>query len=108
MPCLLYLPSLTEEAESLRVLEAAYRALISLAMVRFANEEQRRFRTKSLDRIFHHGIMKGYAHAGEHVKIAELLVNQIADLTNKMGIGCAKQLKVLDWPYEFGAPLKLL
>lgn len=40
------------------------------------------------------GIFKGYAHAGEKVHIAELLVKQMAILIDEMGIWCAKHLKV--------------
>jgi len=94
MPCLMYLPSLTEEAESLHLLRAAYPALISLARVRFADEKQRDAKMKALDRILRYGVLKGYGHAGEHVRIAELLVNQIENLINEMGIASVKHLKV--------------
>ena len=94
MSCLLYLPSLTEEVDSLHILKAAYRALISLAVARFPGDEQQVFRMRTLDRILQLGVFKGYAHAGEHVRIAELLVDQITELTNKMGIESVKYLRV--------------
>jgi tRNA nucleotidyltransferase (CCA-adding enzyme) len=93
-PCLMYLPSLTEEAESLHLLGAAYPALISLARVRFADEKQRDAKLEALDRILRYGILAGYAHAGDHVRIAELLVNQTAELINEMGSASVKHLKV--------------
>ncbi|MCJ1461368.1 hypothetical protein MMC28_011750 [Mycoblastus sanguinarius] len=93
MSCLLYLPSLTEEVDSLHILKAAYRALISLAVARFPGDEQQVFRMRTLDRILQLGVFKGYAHAGEHVRIAELLVDQITELTNKMGIESVKYLR---------------
>ena len=94
MPCLLYLPSLTEEAESLEMLNAAYTALIALALARFPDEKDHPARMKALDRILRQGVLKGYAHAGEHVKITELLVQQIVELINEMGIESVKHLKV--------------
>ena len=94
MPCLLYLPSLTEEAESLQMLRAAYPALIALALTRFQDEKDRTARMRALDRILRQGVLKGYAYAGEHVKIAELLVQQIVNLVNEMGIESVKHLKV--------------
>lgn len=99
MPCLMYLPTLTEEAESLRLLNAAYPALIYLSLVRFSDEKQRDSRTKALDRILRFGILRGYSHAGEHVRIAELLVNQMMNLINEMGITSVKHLKV--WYRQF-------
>lgn len=94
MPCLLSLPLLTEEAESLQMLKAAYPALISLAIVRFPGEKHQAARIKALDNILRTGILKGYAHAGEHVKIATLLVNEMTVLVNELGVQSVKHLKV--------------
>ena len=94
MPCLMSLPSLTEEAESLQMLKAAYPALISLALVRFPGEQNQAAKFKALDRILRNGILKGYAHAGEYVKIAELLVKEMTVLVNELGVESVKHLKV--------------
>ena len=94
MPCLMSLPSLTEEAESLQMLKAAYPALISLALVRFPGEKRPAARIKALDKILRNGILKGYAYAGEHVQIAELLVNTMTILVNELGVESIKHLKV--------------
>ena len=94
MPCLSYLPSLTEEPDSLRILGAAYPVLIQLALARFPDERKYAARIKALDRVLRNGIVKGYAHAGEHVKIAELLVNQTTRLVNVMGTESVRHLKV--------------
>ena len=93
MPCLSYLPTLTEEPKSLRVLGAAYPLLIQLALVRFPDDKHAA-RIRALDRVLRNGIIKGYGHAGEHVKIAELFVHQITRLVNEMGIEFVKHLKV--------------
>ena len=92
----MYLPSLTEETESLQLLNAAYPALFELARVRHADERQRAARSRAFDSILRSGVLIGYAHAGEHVKIAEVLVQQMTFLINEMGIASAKHLKVCD------------
>lgn len=94
MPCLLYLPSLTEEVESLQILEAAYPALMALTNVRFADKKHQVLRMKAFDKILRYGVLRGYALAGEYVKITELLVIQMTQVINEMGIESAKHLKV--------------
>ena len=95
MPCLMCLPSLTEEAESLELLKAAYPSLMSLALVRFPDEKHQAAKVKALDKILQNGLLKGYAQAGEHVKIGKLLVNEMAILVTELGIDSVKHLKVL-------------
>ena len=94
MPCLMCLPSLTEEEESLKLLKAAYPALMSLAFVRFPDEKHQAAKVKALDKILRDGILKGYAQAGEHVRIGELLVNELATVVKELGIDSVKHLKV--------------
>lgn len=95
LPYLAYLPSLTPEGESLQLLGAAYPALISLARTRFPGGHiAMDARRKHLDTIVRQGILKGYYHAKEHVKITEFLVGQITVLVEEMGIWAAKHLKV--------------
>lgn len=94
MPCLMYLPTLNDEVDSLILLRAAYPALIALAHVRFPEGKHKSSRLKMLDRVLRFGVLKGYTHAGDYVKIAELLVNQIIELVNEMGIYFVKHLKV--------------
>lgn len=94
MPCLLSLPSLTEEPESLQMLKGAYPALNSLAVVRFPGQKHQAARIKALDKILRNGILRGYAHAGEHVRIAELLVNEMTVLVSELGVESVKHLKV--------------
>ncbi|KAI9821707.1 MAG: CCA tRNA nucleotidyltransferase, mitochondrial [Pycnora praestabilis] len=108
MPCLLYLPSLTPEHESLRLLGVAYPALISLVRVRYPTNSQqmislirakpdpdeiRKGKTKLLDQILRKGILNGYRQANEYVKIVELLVQQLGMLVDEMGISSVKHLK---------------
>jgi len=110
LPSLLHLPSLTPETESLALLSAAYPALITLARVRFPEEtvtagidhktpkpkpkpDPTEERIRALDRVMREGILKGYAHAGEYVRVAEVLVRQIRVLLGEMGVGFVRYLK---------------
>lgn len=101
-PSLLYLPSLTPVDESVAILSAAYPTLMVLAGVDldmaaadgnptngFTQEQQ-----KLLDRIIREGILVGYNHASEHVRIVELLCEQLRCIVNGMGILTIKHLKV--------------
>ena len=94
MPHLLYLPSLTPENESTAILEATYVALIALNRRLFPGDKYRQPRIKELDKVMRDGIFKGYAHAGENVRIAELLVKKLTDLVNEMGVDSARHLNV--------------
>lgn len=95
MPCLLYLPSLVVENESIGILESAYVALILLHQVQFPGEKNRPQRMNSLEKVLTDGIFKGYAHAGENVRIAELLVHKMISLIRELGIEVVKYSKVL-------------
>ena len=95
IPCLMSLPSLTEEVESLEILKAAYPALISLALVRFPDERHRVAKVNAFDKILRDGVLKGFAQAGEHVEIGKLLVNQMSIVVKQLGIESVKHLKVL-------------
>lgn len=106
-PSLMFLPSLTEEAESLQMLKAAYSTLVSLALVRFPGEKYQAARFKALEHILRNGIFKGYAYAGEHVKIAELLVNRMGNIVKELGIESIKHLKVSCKPIWIGSQLTL-
>lgn len=94
MPCLSYLPTLTPEKESLRLLSAVYPALVSLIRAKTPGKDSRVSRLRSLDSVLRLGVLRGYAHAGEYVKIGEMLVNRMADLIGEMGIWSVKHLKV--------------
>ncbi|KAL8980136.1 MAG: hypothetical protein Q9205_004695 [Flavoplaca limonia] len=95
MPYLLFLPSLTPEEESIPLLNATYDTLLSLTLTRYKSSETKSTKIKTLDAILRYGILKGYTHAGEKVRIAELLVKKSTDLVNAMGIYCVKHLKDL-------------
>jgi len=104
MPNLLYLPSLTPEEESLELLGGVYPALFALVRARFdgegggkggkGGEGGRGGRQKALDEVFRVGVIKGYAYAGENVRVAEFLVGRMGELVREMGVESCKYLKV--------------
>ena len=94
MPCLLYLPDLTPEAESIQLLDAVYPTLFRLIRIRSPKAKDQGSKQKALDHVFRYGILKGYAHAGENVHIAEYLMRELTDMVNEMGIASCKHLKV--------------
>lgn len=94
MHYLLYLPTLVTDEDCLQILGAVYPALVALNRARFTDYKDRRLKTKHLDQIMREGIFKGYAHAGEKVYIAEMLVKQMTILIKELGIGSVKHLKV--------------
>ena len=92
----------------MQMLKAAYPALISLALARFPGKNDQATRIKALDKILRKGILKGYAFAGEYVKIAELLVNEMVVLVNSLGAESVKHLKVSREPLWIQLWLTLL
>lgn len=96
MPCLSYLPTLTPEKESVRLLSAVYPTLLTLIRRRYATVtgDSDKQKISALENIIRVGILNGYAHAGENVTIATFLVSQITALVDEMGIASVKHLKV--------------
>ncbi|KAI9730413.1 MAG: hypothetical protein M1834_005923 [Cirrosporium novae-zelandiae] len=96
LPCLLYLPTLISETESLQLLRAVYPALICLANARWeGGESGQEKRLKTFDRILQQGVLGGHQQAGDHVKIADVLVENAGIIVDEMGIYSVKYLKVL-------------
>ncbi|KAI0600975.1 hypothetical protein F4775DRAFT_582523 [Biscogniauxia sp. FL1348] len=116
-PAVLNLPSLTPEPESVALLAAAYPALFDMAGVeRSENENENendddgetktetKIKTKKfgdfteeqralVDRIVREGIMTGYHHAKEHVRLVSLLCEELRRLVDGIGILAVKYLK---------------
>ena len=99
MPCLMYLPTLTPEEESVALLSAAYPGLLNLANARYAdytqNEKTSDNRSRFLDKLVRKGIIYGLSHAGENVKVAQTLLDQLGRITLSLGIESVKHLKAL-------------
>lgn len=96
-PTLSYLPSLTPEDESVALLVPAYSALLGLAGKQpavgkdgIAGAPKNGF----LDRMLREGVLGGYFHAKDHVRIVEVLCQQTVAILNDMGVHAVKHLKV--------------
>ena len=104
MPCLLHLPSLTPQAESLALLNATYPALIALSHVQYPSAGEPSpspARIRFLDQILRKGVLAGYAHCSENVEMSEFFVRQLSHLVADMGVYSVKHLKVSHqaiWP----------
>ncbi|KAH8681612.1 hypothetical protein BX600DRAFT_28060 [Xylariales sp. PMI_506] len=103
-PAVLYLPSLTPEDEAVRVLGAAYPVLFQIAGLAYPEDligEPTRTpdfsasQRKLLDKIIREGIMVGYHHAKEHIRLVELFCNKMQSIVNGIGILAVKHLKDL-------------
>lgn len=95
MPYLLYLPSLTPEDESVPLLQATYDALLALTLARYNMPDMPKSKIKALDAILRYGILGGYSHAGDNVRISRLQMIKLTDLINATGLHCVKHLKDL-------------
>ncbi|RYP35519.1 hypothetical protein DL767_003773 [Monosporascus sp. MG133] len=102
-PAVLYLPSLTPESESITILNAAYLALIAMAGIDLesttdepqSNPKFTETQQKLLDKIIREGILVGYSHASEHIRLVELFCEKLRCVVNGMGILAIKHLKNL-------------
>lgn len=96
-PTLAFLPSLTPESESVLLLSAAYAALLRLADKQPALGKDGvpgAPKNGLLDKMLREGVLTGYFHAKEHVKIVEVLCRQTAAIVGEMGVHAVKHLKV--------------
>ena len=97
MPCLTYLPPLTPEEECIPILSAAYPALLSLARVHYADTSRKTksIRNKSmfLHKLVRKGVFYGLSHAGENVKVAQVLLDQLRQIVQCLGLETVKHLK---------------
>ncbi|ETS83339.1 hypothetical protein PFICI_05215 [Pestalotiopsis fici W106-1] len=103
-PAVLFLPTLTPEDESIRILNVAYPALFQIAGLPYPENvigepvKQPEFteaQRKMLDTIIRQGLLVGYHHANEHIRLTELFCNKATSIVNGMGILSVKHLKNL-------------
>ena len=99
MPCLMYLPPLTSEEECIPILSAAYPSLLSLATVHHADPSQKSSssgnKPKFLHKLVRKGIFYGLSHAGENVKVAQVLLDQLRQIVQSLGLESVKHLKTI-------------
>ncbi|KAH6856481.1 hypothetical protein B0I37DRAFT_301774 [Chaetomium sp. MPI-CAGE-AT-0009] len=96
-PTLSFLPSLTPEQESVELLVPAYDALLILARKQPAVGKEGiagALKNSFLDRMLREGVLGGYFHAKDHVRIVEVLCQQTAAILDEMGVHAVKHLKV--------------
>ncbi|OAA51101.1 hypothetical protein BBO_01048 [Beauveria brongniartii RCEF 3172] len=93
LPSLLFLPTLTPEADSVALLRAAYRALRTLALA--ADDPADGKRRALLDRMLREGVLAGYFHASQHIRVVEVLMQAAAQIVEALQIYAVKHLQSL-------------
>jgi hypothetical protein len=98
LTCTSYLPSITLEEDSIAILNKAFPALLTLANRAFPISNPPTYsaeRINFLTKLLRQGIFSGYRHAGENVRIAETLLNQLPPILDALGVDSVKHLKIL-------------
>ncbi|KAI9163740.1 Nucleotidyltransferase lcsQ [Paramyrothecium foliicola] len=93
-PTLMFLPTLTPEAESIELLHAAYGALFLLIKGEPGGvvlPDQR----SSLDKLFRDGIVAAFYHASQYARITELLMKYTTRVVQELGLSATKHLQTL-------------
>ncbi|KAM3440360.1 hypothetical protein NHJ13734_003299 [Beauveria thailandica] len=93
LPSLLFLPTLTPESDSVALLRAAYRALRMLALA--ADDPADGKRRALLDRTLREGVLAGYFHASQHIRVVEVLMQAAAQIVEALQIYAVKHLQSL-------------
>lgn len=91
--CVTYLPSFTSPEESAFLLNVAIPATLSLANA--SHPEPSKERTTALLNILRKALLAPYAHASEHLVIAETLFDRLPSAVEALGIDCVVHLKDL-------------
>lgn len=94
LPLLSYLPTLTPEADSLRLLGRTFPCLLALARTRFPADADRDHKLRSLDKILREGVLRACTYAGDYPNIVTKLMQEIIELVTEMKIEAVKHLKV--------------
>ncbi|CAN8102566.1 unnamed protein product [Discula destructiva] len=99
-PTLLFLPTITPEAESELLLAPAYHSLLMLARktdlkVKSGPSASRTPRARLLDKMLRDGVFPAYSHVKEHAVIVRRLFCVAGILVREMGINSVKHLKDL-------------
>lgn len=125
MPCLGYLPTLTPEDESARLLSVAYPALISLSntldtpsssISTITTSPKSPQCLKLLDNLIRKGILMTFTYCPEHAKITTVTTKNLALIFNAMGLDSIKHLtfilpmlsSILTHPFVTASPPLLL
>ncbi|KAJ3492627.1 hypothetical protein NLG97_g5264 [Lecanicillium saksenae] len=92
-PSLLFLPALTPEAESVTLLRSAYRTLLTLAVA--DSDPAGKKRRALLDKMLRDGVLAGYFHASQHIRVVEVLMQSVAQIVETLQIYTVKHLSSL-------------
>ncbi|KAK8128712.1 hypothetical protein PG984_009820 [Apiospora sp. TS-2023a] len=101
-PAVHFLPNITPEDESRRILSAAYPALFQLAGITASSQSEEgstgttaltTAQRKLLDRIIRDGILTGYFHAKNHIQLTAVFCERLSYAVNGLGILSVKYLK---------------
>ncbi|KAJ6787317.1 hypothetical protein PWT90_09132 [Aphanocladium album] len=92
-PSLLFLPTLTPEAESVTLLRSAYRTLLTLALA--DSDPAGKKRRALLDKMLRDGVLAGYFHASQHIRVVEVLMQSVVQIVEALQIYAVKHLQSL-------------
>nr|OQO30459.1 hypothetical protein B0A51_02801 [Rachicladosporium sp. CCFEE 5018] len=105
MPCLLHLPSLTPEPDSIALLSTTYPALLALARLQFpitppstsklSPEPSRQLYVKNLDHILRKGILHSHAFCSQYPGIVKVLYDNLTVMLWELGIDSIKHIKYI-------------
>jgi hypothetical protein len=92
LPTFLLLPTLTPEKDSIMLLRLGYQAALTLATV--SKDSHNSNRRRLLDVIVRDGILAGYHHAQNYVRITDVLMQNMAKVVACLGVCSIKHISV--------------
>lgn len=105
MPCLTFMPDITPEQESVRLLNATYPALLALAAARYPSSlssistsnvsDPSRQRINFFDTMIRKGIIYGYTYSSNYPRITSTLFKHVIPILEALGIDSVKHLQYL-------------
>ncbi|TIA07977.1 hypothetical protein D6C80_09476 [Aureobasidium pullulans] len=121
MPCLGYLPTLTPEDQSARLLTVAYPALLSLSAalddsLTAQNSQKPSQRLKLLDNLVRKGVLMTFTYCPEHAKVTTVTTSSLSAILSSLGLDSIKHLpfilpmlsSILTHPFVTASPPLLL
>jgi tRNA nucleotidyltransferase (CCA-adding enzyme) len=91
-PCLLYLPSLTPQTQSIQLLNEAYSTLIKISSL--ISKWNPSGQVELLDKVIREGILAGFTYADENVEVTKELLKETEKIVKLLKIRSVKHLKV--------------
>ena len=105
MPCLTFLPDITPQQDSIRLLDVAYPTLLSLAALRYSQPSSwlpnpgattlPKNHMKFLDTLLRKGIIYGYTSCSNYPRITATLFEHLVPILDTLGIDSVKHLQYL-------------